>query len=136
MSKAIEWTPQLETAVLFEIESGSTLRATASKNKISASAIIRHAQADEEFAKQYARAIDIRTDKDFESLDDEIAQMPERVDGKVDTGWVQWQRVRIDTKKWALSKRVPKKYGDKVQNEHSSPDGGPPVFIIKSILDK
>jgi hypothetical protein len=31
----------------------------------------------------------------------------------VDAGWVAWQRNRVDTRKWLLSKLQPKKYGDK-----------------------
>ena len=32
----------------------------------------------------------------------------------VDTGWLQWQRQRIDSRKWCASKLKPKKYGDRV----------------------
>jgi hypothetical protein len=31
----------------------------------------------------------------------------------------------IDTRKWILAKMAPKKYGDKVIQELSGPDGGP-----------
>ena len=34
-------------------------------------------------------------------------------------------RLRVDTRKWLLSKALPKIYGDKVQNEHSGPGGAP-----------
>lgn len=34
-------------------------------------------------------------------------------------------RLQIDTKKWLLSKMLPKVYGDKVQQEHVGKDGGP-----------
>lgn len=32
---------------------------------------------------------------------------------------IQRSRLRVDTRKWLLSKLIPKKYGDKTQNEHS-----------------
>jgi hypothetical protein len=32
----------------------------------------------------------------------------------VDTGWLQWQKQRIDSRKWCASKLKPKKYGDRV----------------------
>lgn len=39
-------------------------------------------------------------------------------------------RLRVDTRKWLLSKMLPKVYGDKLQ--HSGPDGGPlTVQIVK-----
>ncbi len=116
---AIKWTAELESDVLNEIESGSTLRVTASECGISDSAIIRHVQSNEEFAKQYARAIDIRTDTDCDALADRISEIPQENMHGVDSGWVAWKRVQIDTMKWLLSKRNPKKYGDKIGLEHS-----------------
>lgn len=38
---------------------------------------------------------------------------------------IQRSRLRIDTRKWILAKMLPKKYGDKVIQEISGPDGGP-----------
>lgn len=34
-------------------------------------------------------------------------------------------RLQIDTRKWVLSKMLPKVYGEKVTNEHTGKDGGP-----------
>lgn len=125
---AIKWSSKLESDVLEEIEAGSTLRVTAAKFNISASAIIRHVQQNEDFAKQYARAIDIRTDADCDSLADEIAQAAETTKFGVDSGWVAWQRVRIDTLKWLLSKRNPKKYGEK--QLHAGANGEGPIEVV------
>jgi hypothetical protein len=33
-------------------------------------------------------------------------------------------RLRVDSRKWVASKLLPKKYGDKLQQEVSGPDGG------------
>lgn len=41
-------------------------------------------------------------------------------------------RLRVDARKWLLSKLVPKKYGDKVQAEHSGP-GGAPIAIQSTV---
>lgn len=35
------------------------------------------------------------------------------------------KRLQIDTRKWMLSKMLPKVYGDKITNEHTGADGGP-----------
>ena len=35
------------------------------------------------------------------------------------------KRVQIDTRKWMLSKMLPKVYGDKVTQEHTGAEGGP-----------
>lgn len=33
-------------------------------------------------------------------------------------------RLRVDARKWLASRMAPKKYGDKIQAEHSGPNGG------------
>jgi|SRR5580700_443027 hypothetical protein len=38
---------------------------------------------------------------------------------------IQRSRLRVDTRKWLLSKLMPKVYGDKITNEVTGPDGGP-----------
>lgn len=38
---------------------------------------------------------------------------------QLDTEHVQRSRLRVDTLKWQASKLVPKKYGDKIHQEHS-----------------
>lgn len=132
MPAAIDWTPELTTSVIDGIEAGNTLRQVAQKNSISASAIIRQVQANEEFAKQYARAMDIRTDADFDGLIDQFDDVPQQTEHGVDSGWVAWKRLQVDTIKWSLSKRCPKKYGDRVQNEHTGPEGGA-IQIVSTI---
>jgi hypothetical protein len=70
------------------------------------------------FADQYARAREEQAD----TLADEIQALsdepPPMVLGKfgevIDTGWLQWQKQRIDSRKWCASKLKPKKYGDRV----------------------
>lgn len=52
-------------------------------------------------------------------LADELLELadtapPMLSDGRVDQGWVTWQKHRIDTRKWHLSKILPKEYGDHV----------------------
>jgi hypothetical protein len=79
-----------------------------------------------------------RADLDFEALEDELVTTPERLQsGAIDPGWVQLQRLKVDTRKWAISHRLPKKYGDtgKIALTNASGDGDP-VFVVKSILDK
>jgi len=71
------------------------------------------------FAEQYARAREEQAD----TLADEIQALadepPPMVPGKfgeiIDTGWLQWQKQRIDARKWCAAKLKPKKYGERVQ---------------------
>lgn len=78
---------------------------------------------DEEKAKQYARATKIRADNIFDEMFDiadnsENDYMNKVVAGEVtrvlDPENIQRSRLRIDTRKWGLSKLNPKKYGDKL----------------------
>jgi hypothetical protein len=52
-------------------------------------------------------------------LADELLELadeapPALPDGRVDQGWVTWQKNRIDLRKWHLAKVLPKEYGDQV----------------------
>ena len=49
------------------------------------------------------------------------------------------KRVQIDTRKWMLSKMLPKVYGDKVTNEHTGAEGGPIAIAavdLKNLSDE
>lgn len=93
--------------------------------------LIKHA----EFAEMYARAREHQAD----TLADEILDIAEEEPGTtttdrgtpcVDGAAVQHQRMRVDARKWIAAKLKPRKYGDKVTNELTTPDGKPPVFRI------
>ncbi|HRP05296.1 MAG TPA: hypothetical protein PLV87_10330, partial [Opitutaceae bacterium] len=49
--------------------------------------------------------------------------------GEEDAGWqvngehIQRSRLRVDTRKWMLSKALPKLYGEKQEIDHKSSDG-------------
>ncbi len=132
MPAAIDWTPELESGIIEGIEAGLTLRQVAKKHDISAAFILKQVKLNSSFCEQYTRAIDTRTDIDFEGLADQIAEEPQATKFGVDSGWVAWKRVQIDTLKWALSKRCPKKYGDK--QIHTGADGeGPAELIVRHI---
>jgi hypothetical protein len=80
------------------------------------STVLDWALADTNFADQYARAREKGDEAEFEQLTELADASPERgPDGKVDGGWVAWQKNRIDTRKWSLARKRPKKYGDKLE---------------------
>lgn len=64
----------------------------------------------EDFAQRYARACEARV----ETMADELMEI---ADGPaIDVVDVQKNRLRIDTRKWLMSKMLPKKYGDKIEH--------------------
>lgn len=94
---------------------------------------------NEAFAKQYARARDVQAD----TLADEILQISD--DGANDTylddegnprtdhDVVARSRLRVDSRKWLAGKLAPKRYGDRVTQEHTGEGGGP--IQTQSTLD-
>lgn len=108
--------------ILSEIEEGASLRSILRREDMpNQNTFFEWINEDEEKAKQYAYAIDLRTELKFESIEFDYMEEPQRdpETGKIDTGWVQLQRLKIDAKKWELGKLKPKKYGEKIQTEHS-----------------
>jgi alkylated DNA repair dioxygenase AlkB len=75
---------------------------------------------NEELRNQYAKAMTVRAELKFESIEQDYSEQPQRDPdtGKIDPGWVSLQRLKIDAKKWELSKLMPKKYGDKQETTH------------------
>lgn len=72
-------------------------------------------------ARHYALA-----DETLEIADEPVGALES---GATDSGAVQKQRLQVDTRKWILSKLVPKKYGDRIQQEVTG-DGGGPVQVL------
>jgi transposase-like protein len=70
-------------------------------------------------ADRYARA----RDAGREIMADEIVAIADEAVGE--PAEVQAARLRVDARKWILSKRLPRTYGDKITQEHTGPGGGP-----------
>jgi hypothetical protein len=79
---------------------------------ISHTSFIDHVHENKELADQYARAKELGDDLAFDHLRELQTMAPERGKFGVDPGWVAWKRQQVDTLKWELSKRCPKKYGE------------------------
>lgn len=137
-----EYTAELASQICDHIASGLPLRAIAAMPGMPALSTMmvwldgRHA----EFTEQYARAREAQADKMAEeilSIADEECTMvrADKHGSKDDDGSgntevlfdataVARNRLRVDARKWLASKMAPKKYGDKIQAEHSGPNGG------------
>lgn len=111
--------PENALLICERLAEGHTLREIARELGCTAGAICIWAADDERFAKQYARAMEARMDQmaaEIEEIaDDGSNDWMEREGHTVLNGeHVQRSRLRIDTRKWLMSKMVPKKYGDRV----------------------
>lgn len=130
----IEWTEELKEAaithIIDEITEGKSIRAILREAKIklpSNRLFLKWVAEDESLSKQYAYSMGLRADLMFEdmldiadSVEDDLIILP---DGRevVNNNVIQRDKLRVDTRKWALSRMNPKKYGEKV--DLSSSDG-------------
>lgn len=111
--------------IILEIERGSSLRQAIKGLSISTATFYQLLDADELKKKRYARACEERA----EAMFDEIIEISDNANADLTIGEkgnlvidgeaVQRSRLKIDARKWALSKMFPKKYGDKLDVDHS-----------------
>ena len=111
--------------ILSEIEEGASLRSILRREDMpTQKTFFDWIHNDEEKVKQYARACELRADTIFEEIL-EIADESNNDTIYTDKGeipnseWMARSRLRVDARKWMLGKINPKKYGEKMQQEHS-----------------
>ena len=86
------------------------------------STVFRWIHQNEEFRNQYAHAREEQADLLFDECLSIADQYDDNQD-KLNVEHIQRAKLRIDTRKWMAGKLRPKKYGEKVQQELSGPDG-------------
>ena len=120
MGRPSEYTPERGEAILARLAVGESLRSICTDEGMPHRDTVR-AWCDvfPEFSGQYARAREIGLD----NLADEVLEIADDV--FVDSDAIQKAKLQVDARKWLLSKLAPKKYGDKVALEHSTPPGQP-----------
>lgn len=125
------YTPDLGNKILDRLAAGESLRAICRDSEIGVSAPCVRGWVVEDvdgFAERYARARDIGLDEKADELE-EIADDgsndwmdkndPQNPGYSLNGEHVQRSRLRVEARKWYLSKLAPKKYGDKIGVEHS-----------------
>jgi hypothetical protein len=131
MARPSDYTEDTAQAICMRIAEGESLRMVCRDEAMpDKSTVLRWLGRHEKFRAQYAHAkeigIEAIAEELFEIADDgsndwmELTDSEDNVYGyKANGEHIQRSKLRIDTRKWYLSKIVPKKYGDKVQTEHS-----------------
>ena len=119
--------------ILAKIAEGSSLRSILSgKDTPNRSTFFEWVLEDKEKANQYARACELRAETIFEDIMD-IADETSRDTITTEKGeipnneWINRSRLKVDARKWMLSKMNPKKYGDKI--EATLQGGDKPISI-------
>jgi len=99
-----DYTIEMAEAVCLRLSCGESLRAICRDDDMpSERAVYTWLLKHEDFAQKYARAREAQMETHLE----DILEIADGVDDP------QNKRVRIDTRKWAMSKLAAKKYGDK-----------------------
>jgi hypothetical protein len=135
-----KWRPiddELIGVVLKRISEGETLRSLAFELKFNRGDWHRMQVEDEGFHSRYARAreaqIEAWADEILADADDSHRDTMTltRRDGTAyeapDNEWINRSRLRVDTRKWLMSKLAPKKFSDKLAL--TGADGSGPVEI-------
>ena len=81
-------------------------------------AVAREAQADHLLEEMLDIADDARNDWMVRAQGDDEIKAP-------DQEHISRSKLRISTRQWMMAKMAPKKYGDRIVQEHSGPDGAP-----------
>jgi hypothetical protein len=120
MGRPTKYSTEITAEILTRLTEGESLRSIVKDAHMPPQATVYEwLAAKPDFAEQYAYA----RDQQAETLADEIIALadekPKEVTddkghGRIDNGWVTWQKNRVDARKWVASKLKPKKYGDRV----------------------
>lgn len=117
------YTPELADRVCQLIGERKTTREVCKILGISRTSLNEYLKNDEAFANRYARAQE-------EALDDMGDELIELADEATPENY-NAKRLQVDTRKWVMSKRGPRKYGDKVALTDA--DGG--KFVVNISLE-
>jgi len=115
-----DYLPEVAADICSLLADGESLRKVCERPGMPNKAtVFRWLAQHDEFRDQYAKATETRADAIFEEMFDIADSVTE------EAAAVGKARLRIDTRKWALARMNPKKYGDKVSQEidHKSSDG-------------
>jgi hypothetical protein len=116
------YTPEIAEAICERIANGETLRAIGRDPGMpDKRTVLRWREAHPDFAPRYARAVSQRAEHWAEEIieisDDSSGDRLGLPDGSssTDQEHIQRSRLRVDSRKWLLSKLLPKQYGDRVE---------------------
>lgn len=130
MGRPSDFTEEITAKICERIANGESLRRICLDDGMPVmSTVFQWLTRHEMFKEQYAHAREAQAD----TLADEIVDIADDgsrdykvdEDGRqlVDHDHITRSRLRVDARKWIASKLKPKKYGDKVENTLSGPNG-------------
>jgi hypothetical protein len=131
------YTDEMADAICERLCDGESLRSICRDETMPHIAtILRMIDRHEHFREQYTRALAVRAETMAEEIleiaDNGTNDTYEDGDGnkRTDHDVIARSRLRVDSRKWLASKLLPKKYGDKITQEHTGANGGPIATTI------
>lgn len=145
MAGVTTYTQEMADLICEGLAEGNSLRTVCKADHMpSLSTVFKWLREQEVFSHQYARAKEEAADALFDDIQD-IAddgtndwmekqnQEGENIGWQVNGECLQRSRLRVDTRKWMMSKMKPKKYGDRQTVEHEVLEDGVEVKLELAI---
>ena len=117
---------EIAQEICLKLSLGESLRSILSaEEKPAMSTVMRWLAEKPEFQEQYARARQAQAEywaEQIVEIADDSSQdtiTNERGNEVANSEWINRSRLRVDTRKWLMSKLLPKKYGDKIDHTHT-----------------
>jgi len=130
-----DYTEELGSEICAELSQGVSLRTVCKAEDLPCAAtVFNWLRVHKEFLEQYTRAKEESADamaEDILDISDNASNDWMDTNDDENPGYrlngenIQRSRLRVESRKWLMSKQKPKKYGDKTQQEVSGPNGGP-----------
>ena len=130
-----DYTPELAAIICSKLASGESMRTVCKSDDMpSRTTLFLWISKHETFSNQYAiakqEAAEALAEEMFDIADDGSNDWMEQHSKdaglaayKVNGESIQRSRLRVDVRKWYISKIKPKKYGDTIQQEITAPEG-------------
>lgn len=141
MGRPSKYTDELADHICDWIATSSRgLHVYCKQNNISVVTIFRWLDQHEYFRKQYARARELQAEfmvsEAFDIADESSNDTITTEDGRQlpNSEWMQRSRLRVDTRKWAASKLLPKLYGDRTVLAGDPEAPLNPVVVVKDTM--
>lgn len=143
MGRPTTYNQEVASAICGRMANGESLRSICRDDSMPAlSTVFLWVGKHSEFSEQYKLAMASRADAMFEEMID-IADdgrndylVNDDGDERLNTEHVQRSRLRLDTRKWMLSKMLPKKYGDKLTDETIGNDKDIEIRVVRVSKNK
>ena len=127
------YTKELADKICLLLADGDSLLKISKRDEMPSRSTIHEWLLDEtkkEFSDSYEKAVNIRTENMFDELEN-IADISDTIESPMRS------RLRVDTRKWYLSKVMPKKYGDKIDMTSGGKELPKPLlYVLNNLSNK